>query len=153
MVFSDFNLPSTPNWRLRGVLAGLALAFAGLLLNVSRIMDAISSGGNFVALAILAPPAGFADQPGCDVPESKACFQSVTPDTRLHSASAAALVTSFGVTADTPTCSMAVTETCSGHATTFVPGAATLEAKVTFRYTVTVGYLTSGPPLTVGTRV
>lgn len=152
-VFSDFNLPPTPNWLLRGFLALVALAVAGLLLNVIRLMNDVNRAGNLVALAILTPPAGFADQPDCDVPETKACFQSATANARLDSVTAAALVRSFGVSADTPTCPGTGAETCSGRATILVPGPATTMTTVNFRYTITVGYLTTGPPLTVGTRV
>jgi hypothetical protein len=152
-VFSDYHLPPTPNWRLRGFLALLAVVVVGWLLNVIQIFHTVNSAGNLVALAILTPPAGFADQPDCDVPETKACFQSATANARLESASAAALVRSFGVSPDTPTCPGSGAEMCSGRATILVPGPATTMTTVNFRYTITVGYLTTGPPLTVGTRV
>jgi hypothetical protein len=144
-VFSDFNLPPTPNWRLRGFLALLAIAIVGWLLNVVQIFHTVNSASGVVGLAILTPPAGFTDEPNCDATD-RICYERLSAvPVPLDSAAAAALVRSFGVVPDTPTCSTVPAETCSGIGPVAGSDAFTpTRTDVTVRFTITTGYLTAG---------
>ena len=114
MVFSDFELPPTPNWPLRIFVCTLLLGFFAWLANAVGVFNEVNDMGSFTALTSIAPPSDASYQQSC-VSFGAVCFAGPYLPQPMSSAGVQRFVESFGVNAAHARCAGgAMTLVCSG---------------------------------------